>query len=279
MKKPYQISKNELKTLQAIELEMLLEVDRICQQYDIKYSLDGGTLLGAVRHKGFIPWDDDVDVIMLREEYQKFRSVCQTELDTERFFLQDYQSDAGYRWGYAKMRRNHTEFVRYGQEHLKQHNGIFLDIFVVDNVPDGWLVRRLHHGICFLIRKGLYSEVGKERADGLLEKTIYRALYKIPRDTYFRWRNALAKTVANRRTKLISHYTLEYPPRCRYGLPRECFDEMRELEFEGHRFSAFQKYDLYLRSYYGDYMRLPPKSERVPHLTVSKLVLTEPKLP
>ena len=91
MEKAYQISNEELKKLQRIELEMLIELDRICRKHQVSYSLDGGTLLGAVRHKGFIPWDDDIDVIMLRPEYEKFRSACERELDQTRFFLQDYK--------------------------------------------------------------------------------------------------------------------------------------------------------------------------------------------
>ena len=84
MEKAYQISNEELKKLQRIELEMLIELDRICRKHQVSYSLDGGTLLGAVRHKGFIPWDDDIDVIMLRPEYEKFRSACERELDQTR---------------------------------------------------------------------------------------------------------------------------------------------------------------------------------------------------
>ena len=99
MTQEYHISNTELRQLQKIELEMLVELDRICRKYQIAYSLDGGTLLGAVRHKGFIPWDDDADVIMLRKEYMKFRKACIKELDRTRFFLQDYQSDPQYRWG------------------------------------------------------------------------------------------------------------------------------------------------------------------------------------
>ena len=242
----YEIEDSELRQLQRIELEMLIEMDRICRKYGIKYSLDGGTLLGAVRHKGFIPWDDDIDVIMLREEYVKFRKACTRDLDTTRFFFQDYRTDLGYRWGYAKFRRKGTKFVRLGQEHLKQNTGVFMDIFVVDNVPDGFISRRLHHFACFLVRKALYSEVGKQNESNPILRCVYRGLSKIPRNLVFHIRNCLAAPLSRTRTELISHYTLEYPKHCRYGLPRECFDEMTELEFEGYKFPCCKKYDLYL---------------------------------
>ncbi len=272
------ITNDELIRLQRVEFEMLIEVDRICKKHGIKYSLDGGTLLGAVRHKGFIPWDDDIDLIMLREEYVKFKVACEKELDTERFFLQDYQTDPNYRWGYEKIRRNNTRFIRVGQEHLKQHPGVFIDIFVADNVPDGFLAKRIHHFLCFLIRKALYSEVGKQSDVNVLLKTIYKLLNKIPRDTIFGFRNWLAEVSNKKRTELISHYTLQYPKSCKYGLPRLCFDDFIEMEFEGRKFPGFKNYDVYLSRHYGDYMKLPPAEEQVPHLTVSELVLIEPEL-
>ncbi len=278
MEQKYQISEAELKQLQRIELEMLVELDRICRKYRIEYSLDGGTLLGAVRHKGFIPWDDDADVIMLRREYMEFRKACRKDLDHTRFFLQDYRSDPEYRWGYAKLRRKHTKFVRQGQADFKQQ-GVFLDILVADNVPDGFAARRVHHFLCFLIRKALYSEVGKQQECPVFLKYIYRILSRIPRNRIFRLRNWLAAGTNRKRTELISHYTLEYPKHCRYGLPRECFDEMAEMEFEGKTFYGFRNYHLYLSMYYGDYMALPPKEEQVPKLAITELELTEPEFP
>lgn len=278
MKQEYQISDMELKQLQRVELEILIELDRICRKYHIQYSLDGGTLLGAVRHKGFIPWDDDIDVIMLRTEYFKFRKACKRDLDRGRFFLQDYLTDPGYRWGYAKLRRNGTELLRPGQEQLKQHSGIYIDLFVVDNVPDNYFGRRLHHLLCFLIRKTLYSEIGKSNEKNLFVKGIYHALSRIPREDVFHVRNWLAAKSNRKRTELISHYTFEYPRHCRYGLPRKCFDEMAELEFEGRKFYGFQDFHCYLSTYYGDYMTLPPKEKQVSHLKIARLRLVEPAL-
>ena len=92
-----ELTDRELRQLQLNLLEMLIEIDRICRRYHIKYSLDGGTLLGAVRHGGFIPWDDDIDVSMRREEYRKFYRACRKDLERSRFFLQEYRTDQHYR--------------------------------------------------------------------------------------------------------------------------------------------------------------------------------------
>ena len=261
-----------LRKLQMTELEMLIEVDRICRKYDIKYSLDGGTLLGAIRHNGFIPWDDDADVVMLRPEYDKFYKACRKELDTERFFLQEYRTDKKYRWGYSKMRRNGTIFLREGQEHVKCNQGVFIDIFVYDSVPDQPIIRRLHLFLCYCIRKGLYSEVGRKNAGNRLLQLWYELLYQIPRNVWFFWIGEIAHKTNKKRHELVRHMTYPYRRECRYGLPRECFDEYIEKDFEGYWFKVFKNYDLYLSRLYGDYMVLPPEDKRKIH-PVSKIKL------
>ncbi len=270
------LSSQELRKLQLNLLEMLIEIDRICRKYYINYSLDGGTLLGAVRHGGFIPWDDDIDVIMRREEYRKFYIACQKDLDTSRFFLQEYRTDPHYRWGYEKLRRKNTEFIRLGQEHLKIRTGVFVDIFVADNVPDNPFIRRLHLFACYIIRKLLYAELGMWNAGCKPLRIWYRFLYRaVPRDTIFHWRDCIARQCNKKKTRLVRHMTYPYT-RSRYGMPAECFDQMADIQFEGYTFQAFKEYGKYLSALYGDYKKLPPKEKRVAHLEVSKLKLLEP---
>lgn len=253
----------ELRQLQLTELEMIVEVDRICRKYNIAYSLDGGTLLGAIRHKGFIPWDDDADVIFTRHEYAKFYRVCKEALDKERFFLQEYRTDSGYRWGYAKLRRKGTEYVRSGQEHMHYKTGVCIDVFVVDNVPDQPFLRCLNYGVNYCIRKTLYSEWGMTAAKVMPMRLLYRALYLIPRDICFQLRNRIAARCNRKRTELKSHLLYPYPRKeSRYGMPARCFDSYIEVEFEGMKFSVFKEYDMYLSLLYGDYMKLPPVEKR-----------------
>lgn len=275
MSEPIQLSKEKLRNLQLTELEMIAEVDRICRKNNIEYSLDGGTLLGAIRHKGFIPWDDDADVIFTRREYAKFYKCCKNDLNTEKFFLQEYRTDPGYRWGYAKLRRLGTEFVRFGQEHTQYKKGVCIDLFVVDNVPDQYLLRRLYYAYNYCIRKILYSDVGRVQAESGFLRAWYRLLYLIPRNKAFKARNHFASKCNKKETKLVSHLTHPYPSKkTKYGMPAECFKEFIDLEFEGFYFKGFKQYDKYLSLLYGDYMKLPPEDKRKVH-AASKLELPD----
>lgn len=257
-----ELTEEVLAKIRPLFLEMLIEIDHICRKNDIKYSLDSGTLIGAVRHGGFIPWDDDVDITMLRSEYEKFVTACKTDLDKRKFFLQDFQSDSEYRWGYPKLRYNNTAFIRKGQEHGKWHQGIFVDIFVYDGVPDNYFLRRLHLFASYCVRKGLYSVIGQASSANIFLRGWYKLLYMAPRDF---WTKALDGIIAlsnRKKYKLARHLTYPYRQEAKYGMPRECFDEFTEIEFEGHKFMCYKEYDKFLTAMYGDYMTLPPEEER-----------------
>lgn len=254
---------DDLKHLQAVCLELLEEVDRVCRKNHIEYTLDGGTLLGAVREKGFIPWDDDADVAFSRKEYEKFYIACQKDLNTEKYFLQEYRTDPEYAWGYAKLRRKDSKLIQVGQEHLKQQDGIFIDLFIYDPVPDNLLLRRLHLFACYCIRKCQYSVVGKVTAPNAFLRRFYRLLNRIPREKVFSALNRLVRWTYDKKTKLASHKTYPYFRKsCKFGLPAHCFDDYTEGTFEGKSFRIMKDYDSYLSALYGDYMTPPPAQQR-----------------
>ncbi len=135
----------EIKHLWAIELDLLQEFVRVCEKYNLRYYAIGGTLLGAIRHKGFIPWDDDIDVAMPRKDYKKLQQVAKIEF-RDPYFFQDEYTDPGALFGYAKIRNNNTTIISPGYLDPKHGNvsinqGIFIDIFPLDNMPDGKMER------------------------------------------------------------------------------------------------------------------------------------------
>ncbi|MPM21164.1 hypothetical protein SDC9_67607 [bioreactor metagenome] len=269
--KEISLTAQQLRQLQLIQLEMLLEVDRICTQHSIRYSIDGGTLLGAVRHGGFIPWDDDIDLIMTRKEYEKFFEVCRTALDTERFFLQEHRTDPHYRVGYSRLRRKHTVYIRAGHEGMNYHTGVLIDIFVLDNVPDAKSLRCLHRGLCFCFRKILWSKSGSIVSDSAFVRGLYALISFIPPGFAFWGFDALARVCNRRKTLFVKHYAMTYPnPRRNgFGTPAGFMDAYTRLPFEGHMVCAVSGYDAYLTLLYSDYMTPPPPEQRKPRIHLS----------
>ena len=252
---------------------MLLEIDRICKKCGIKYCLIGGTALGAVRHGGFIPWDDDIDVGFMRPEYEKFIEACKTELDSERFYFQDYRHTKGYRWGYGKLRRKNTLFMRLNQDCMPYEQGIFVDLFVIDNCPDVRFLQPLHNFVCFLFRKASYSKIGRLEAKGF-GKLAYEFLYLIPEKTLYRALDNFIKINNKKESKRVR--TLLFPlsktKSGLYGYQRTWYEELTEIEFEGHKLPIMKDYHDYLTFKYGDYMKLPDEKDRQTH-PVSQLKL------
>lgn len=266
-----ELDNDTLRQIQLIQLEMLVEVDRICKKCNIRYNIIAGTLLGAVRHGGYIPWDDDADVAFLRDDYEKFRNACKTELDHSRFYFQDHRSTKGYRWGYGKLRRKGTLFVREHQEHMPYRQGIFIDLFPLDGVPDSYVLRSLVNFECFCIRKLLWAKAGKAAEKNPAKRLLYLLMDRLPVSYVFRRYHRIIRRANRKKTRMVR--ILTFPtPNSAYGYLRCWYENSADICFEGHTFRAIKDYDSYLHFKFGDYHALPPANQRKTH-PVSRLKL------
>ena len=273
------IEGEEFRRLQLLELDMVAEVDRVCRKHNVTYSICGGTLIGAMRHKGFIPWDDDADLWMLREDYERFRAVAH-EMDPEICWLQDHETDPEYPWGYSKVRRTGTKFVRIGQEHLKMKTGVMIDIFPLDDIPKSRFGQWLQDKYCFCLRKINYAAVGRLNMQySAPMRAWFTLLSKIPKQWVFDRVWGMAKHSRNDSPNLVRN--LLFPPGCQmypeaepdpeywYGIPKKWVNDVVEYEFEGHMFYGPRDYEDVLKWMYGDWRKLPPEDKRDPHGPVS----------
>lgn len=260
-----QLDQTTLRNLQLTELELLQEADRICKKCGIQYNIIAGTLLGAVRNGGFIPWDDDADIALLRPEYEKFREACKTELDTSRFYFQDHTNTPGYRWGYGKLRRKDTLFLREHQEHMPYEQGVFIDVFPLDAVPENKLLRTVHNFHCFCVRKIFWSAVGRKADKSPAMRAWYSLLYRIPEKTVYGHYDRMIQAAARRKNATWVRILTFPTPNKVYGYRKKWYEHSAPIQFEGVTFDGIQDYDAYLSFKFGNYMELPPEAQRKVH--------------
>ena len=236
-------------------LEKLLYIDEVCKKDDIKYCLSCGALLGAVRHGGFIPWDDDLDVEMLKEDFEKFVNVMMQE-ENENYTLQIHKTDSNYFAPYGKMRDLHSYLkeVNTNDLHYKYH-GIYIDIFVLEPSSSYWLTR-LSSGIqgkAFYSMNTIKLEIWR--------KMITECFYSIIYDFIFPCLSFLSKIGAKTQLRHVHGSCFLRP---RYST--DIFP-LEKLEFEGTLFPVPWNYDSCLRNIYGDYMKLPDLDKIENHVT------------
>lgn len=254
---------NTLRTLQLVELKILLEIKRVCECHDIKYFLIGGTLLGAVRHQGFIPWDDDIDIGMLRSDYIRFQEIFPHVAQPE-YSLETYNTDAGWNAVFGKVRLKDTMYYEPVCENVLENNGIWIDIFPFDNLPSSNTIKRCQSIIFTILESILWIKYGyqKQKSQRLVGR-IYQFGCKVlsiilPRQLILKTR----ELILQKYNKHPTEYIINWPFK---SAKREWFDELTELTFETIQFPVPKKYHEYLTSFYGDYMQIPPENERPQH--------------
>lgn len=270
-----------LKKLQKTELEMLKTFDSICEKYGITYFVAFGTAIGALRHQGFIPWDDDIDIGMMREEYKKLLNVPQQEWDN--LFLVDPKDNYGlHRTIYPRVYKKNTIFetqYHFDYSLLRDKDDgtrlpIWLDIFVYDRVPsEKWVKKRLW--TTYILKKLYYWSKCKIRIrlkDSFSKKVIclvkrsifyFLNLSKNPEIKIYR---AFIKAASNANGNLVTSFELDY----NYEVLRSVFEynnmfPVRRIKFEDMLVPILQNCEEMLKSLYGDYMTLPPIEKRINH--------------
>lgn len=264
----------DLTAVHQANLKMLKEIDRICRKYEIQYMLDAGTLLGAVRHKGFIPWDDDADVVFTRENYERFARVVRKELPEGMEFLEPRQLGGGEafydftpRLLYlnSQTHENEEEMRFYGGK----LNHLWVDLFIQDTLPEN----KAAASFAKLLQTGIYGlAMGhRYRLDyskyNLVNKVFVAVLAsvgkRIPMKTIRRMQRAVA--VKDNKKKSRLRYYSNYQPDFLYvTVEKEWCDQVVDLPFEDTVLMAPKGWHQVLTWIYGDYKELPPKEKRVP---------------
>ncbi len=251
-----------LKELWKVQLEILDIIDDICRKNDIDYSLYAGSLLGAVRHHGYIPWDDDLDICMSRENHDRFVEVWNQE-DHPGYILQNKDNTPTFTQSFTKIRKDHTTFLQVDWERNRYHTGIFVDIFPIDRIPNGSLNRKQFFWDC--MRYQLYMREFVPPKGSTLVKTVSGLFLK---GTSSKHKTAYRKHFEEKLREYDKHtewntVAVERTQSFRQILPIDLLDEYTRLEFEGKDYECFAKWDEYLTCKYGDYMKLPPENERI----------------
>lgn len=249
-----------LRQAQLKMLAMLEVLDKICQKHNIEYWLDAGTLLGAVRHQGFIPWDDDMDIAMPRESFEKFLRLAPAELP-DSIWLQTPHSDPGF-YNMAtplKIRDRNSRLIETHEKGNEPYvQGIFIDVFVYDGMPTNTIKRRFNKFIARKISRCLctkYSNVGGGR-----HASFYKKIgHLLPKSLL---ENRINKMVERSNKKYKTHIGRGYHCKRSNFLAREDVFPLKRAQFETAEFNIPHRAEYLLSLFYGDYQKLPPEGER-----------------
>lgn len=242
-----------LEELKRIELDILKCVDKYCRDNDLRYSLGGGTMLGAIRHKGFIPWDDDIDIMMPRPDYDKFvKGFSGYHPD---LICGIYETDSSWPYAFCKVYNNKTYWKEHG---YRKGLGVFIDVFPIDGYPSGKYKRKFYILKLEVLKRLLYIKSQNcENWKRVLSKPF---IFFVPFSFLQKQIKSMLQRYPYEKSKFAGASVGAYAEEECY--PRYVFDEYMDVDFEGIPFMCISKYDIYLKQHYGDYMKLPSMEDR-----------------
>lgn len=269
------MNENILRKLQLIELEILKKVHAICQENNIQYYLVGGTLLGAERHQGFIPWDDDLDIAMPRSDYNRFLQLCKEGVLGDNYFLHHTITDENYWLPFAKIRKNNTLFDEESCQKVKSHKGIFIDVFPLDVCKkDKGILYKMKAQIIKKLSFIIHMKVLNIKAPNSFTKICYNLARPFRVKTIAKFRDYLASCCKH------GDFYINYGSNYKYTkqtMPRNIYEPASNVLFEGEYFLAPNKSVQYLERLFKNWKQLPPKEERRNHNPVTIIFNTKKK--
>lgn len=260
--------KLELRELQMLQLDVMKEIHKQCVANGIEYYLIAGSLLGAIRHGGFIPWDDDIDIAMMRPHYEKFKALFSKLFDTDKYFLQSYDTDAAFQPALMRVCIKGTYVDVKSQEHLKHCKNTYIDIFPLDNVPDDVSLRVKHAKNLKRIDDVMFAKLYRVYptngcAMRLMKKIVSKMLCVVPLKSLQSKRENEMRRYQDVDTECVCSTVSKYGYN-RQIMPREIYGTPTTVQFEDTQFMCPKQYLRYLSSLYGDnYMQLPPEEKRI----------------
>lgn len=253
----------DLKALQQKSLEILIMFDGFCKEHNLQYFLCGGACIGTIRNSGFIPWDDDIDVFMHRNDYEKLKNIWQ---NNEKYYLSRTNKNTFYRSMITAICDQDTTFIKERQKDLDIEHGVRLEIIPLDNCPINKLSRKLQ--ILWALIFQVYNNQEPPTSKGKLLEFIGKVMLWLFPTWKMRYRiSKFAEKQMTKYNKRPSTHITELCSRYQYMVneyPKEIFEMPVYKEFEGFLAPLPQGYDAYLKMAFGDYMQLPPESEQVP---------------
>ena len=257
----YEVS-SMMKRLWAMELEMVEKFVSVCEEYGLKYWMMGGTLLGAVRHKGFIPWDNDIDLAMPRKDFNRLLEIGPEVFTKPLFFQTPVTEGAKYYCNYVKIRNENGTAASRDDYETGINCGVFIDIFCLDEIPDSGVKRKLYFRQLSEIAKMSRFALGKKLKGGLinkakhfLQKAVYSLMKKPNAAELFKFYQRKAGRFAGAKKECIAHLAFGY--HTNFVWDRKDWDEMVKMPFEYLELSAPKGFDAVLRRQYGNYMQIP----------------------
>ena len=248
-----------------IEINILKYITEICDNHNLTYFLGGGTLLGAIRHNGFIPWDDDIDIMMPRNDYDKLRKIMKNKSSSDFLYL-EYKEHESYYYPFAKLVYKKTELIEFECDKLKDM-GVYIDIFPIDNVSDDMQENKklFKKYKMYDILLGSYKMSKEELKKNNIVKRILRYILKWYMSIFNNYKKVLEK-MENLGKKYPNSNTVACITRRYFEkeiMPKSYIEDFIMAKFEDREYKIPKGYDLYLTKHYGDYMQLPPKEKQV----------------